>query len=163
MSGGIAPPVCALPDMRASRRRRVAWVMLAFAAQPAALAAGDMALSKVMKAQGRTMQQIAGAIAREDYDQVAQGAAAVMDPPRPAAPLAEKFELMRFLGDDIGRFRALDRETRARAATLAKAARARNGAATIAAFQRLQASCLACHAEFRKPFRDHFNLVEGEP
>lgn len=136
--------------------------MLALSAQPAALAAGDMALSKVMKAQGRTMQQIAGAIAREDYDTVAQGAAAVIDPPRPAAPLAEKLELMRFLGGDIGRFKALDRETKARAANLSKAARARNGEATIAAFQRLQTSCLACHAEFRKSFRDHFNLEEGE-
>lgn len=148
--------------MRAGPRRCVA-VVLALAAQPVALAAGDMALSKVMKAQGRTMQKIAGAIAREDYETVAQGAAAVIDPPRPTAPLAEKFELMRFLGGDIGRFRALDGETRARAATLAKAARARNGEATIEAFQRLQTSCLACHAEFRKPFRDHFNLEEGEP
>lgn len=161
MAAGIDPPACALPDMRISRRR-VAWVMLAFVAQPAALAAGDMALSKVMKAQGRTMQQIAGAISREDYEAVAQGAAAVIDPPRPDAPLGEKLELLRFLGGDLGRFRTLDRETKARAATLSKAARARNGEATIAAFQRLQTSCLACHAEFRKPFRDHFNLKEGE-
>lgn len=163
MSVGIDPAVRTLPDMRVSPRRCVACVMLALAAQPAALAAGDMALSKVMKAQGRTMQKIAGAIAREDYETVAQGAAAVIDPPRPAAPLAEKVELMRFLGGDIGRFRTLDRETRVRAATLAKAARARNGEATIAAFQHLQTSCLACHAEFRKPFRNHFNLKEGEP
>lgn len=162
MSAGSRPPVFTLPEMRAGPHCVVS-VLLALAGQPAVVAAGDMALSKVMKAQGRTMQTIAGAIAREDYGTVAQGAAAVIDPPRPAAPLAEKFELMRFLGGDIGRFRALDGETRARAATLAKAARARNGEATIEAFQRLQTSCLACHAEFRKPFRDHFNLEEGEP
>lgn len=146
--------------MHAAPRRCVAALLLAGAVQPAF---ADMALSQVMQAQGRTMQRIAGAVAREDYEAVAQGAAAVIDPPRPAAPLAEKFEVMRFLGADIGRFRALDGETRAQAAALAKAARARDGEATIEAFRRLQTSCLACHADFREPFRKHFNLEEGEP
>lgn len=149
--------------MPVAPRRCVAAILLACAVQPAALAAADMALSTVMQAQARTMQRIAGAIAREDYEAVAREAAVVIDPPRPAASLGEKFELMRFLGADIGRFRALDGETKERAATLAKAARARDGEATIAAFRRLQTSCLACHAKFREPFRKHFNLEGGEP
>jgi cytochrome c556 len=64
---------------------------------------------------------------------------------------------MGFLGTDIGRFKELDGKTKERAATLAKTAKSQNGEATIAAFQRLQMSCLACHSEFRKPFKDHFN------
>ncbi|ODU01489.1 cytochrome c [Thiobacillus sp. 65-1402] len=143
--------------MRIASRPLLACMMLSLATPPSVRAAGDMVLSKVMETQGRNMRLIAGGIAREDYGEVVMGAMAVIDPSHPPATLAEKFELMRFLGGKIGRFRALDRDTKERAAALVEAARTRDGEATIDAFQRLQTSCLACHAEFRKPFRDHFN------
>lgn len=142
--------------MRIAPRPLLACMMLSLAAPPSVCAAGDTVLSKVMETQGRSMQLIAGAIAREDYGEVAAGAMAVIGPSHPPAALAEKLELMRFLGGKAGRFRGLDRDTKERAAALVKAVRARDGEATIGAFQRLQTSCLACHAEFRKPFRDHF-------
>jgi cytochrome c556 len=130
--------------------------MISAVIQPSALAAEEMVLSQVMKEQGKNMQLIAGGIAREDYEQVVKASLAVIDPPHPSSTLAEKLRLMGFLGSDIGRFKQLDSDAKERAAALAKAARARNGEATITAFQHLQMSCLACHAEFRKPFQNHF-------
>lgn len=144
------------PDMRRIRHRFAAWAMVFLVIPASAPAAEEMVLSKVMKEQGKSMQLIAGGIAREDYEQVAKASLAVIDPPHPPSTLAEKFRLMSFLGTNVGRFKALDGETKERATDLANAARARNGEATIAAFQRLQTSCLACHTEFRKPFQDHF-------
>jgi cytochrome c556 len=144
-------------DMRYAGYRLMAFTMIFIVIQPSVFAAEEMVLEKVMKEQAKNMQRIAGGIAREDYEQVVKASLAVIDPPHPSSTLGEKLKLMGFLGTDIGRFKELDGNTKERAATLAKAARSQNGEATIAAFQRLQMSCLACHSEFRTPFQDYFN------
>jgi hypothetical protein len=132
-------------------------LVIFIATLPAALAAEDMVLQTVMKGHAKNMQLIAGGIAHENHEQVETAARAVIDPPHPSSTLAEKLRLVRFLGSKLGRFKALDEATKQRAAVLASAARSQNGEATIAAFQQLQMSCLACHNEFRKPFQDYFN------
>lgn len=144
-------------DMHYAGYRFMAFTMISIVIQPSVFAAEEMVLGKVMKAQARNMQLIAGAIAHEDYEQVVNASLAVIDPPHPSSTLSEKLKLMSFLGTDIGRFKKLDSNTKERAASLAKTAGTHNGEATIAAFQRLQMSCLACHSEFRKPFQDYFN------
>lgn len=143
--------------MRYAKYRLMAFTMISIAMQPSsALAADEMALEKVMKGHAKNMQLIAGGIAHEDYEQVVKGSLGVADPPRPPSTMGEKLKLMGFLGQNIGRFRKLDGDVKERAAALVRTARAKNGEATIAAFRRLQMSCLACHAEFRKPFQDYF-------
>lgn len=135
----------------------MAFTVISIAIQPSVLASEEMVLQKVMKEHAKNMQLIAGGIAREDYEQVEKAALVVIDPPHPPSTLAEKLKLTGFLGGNIGRFKYLDGDTKEQAAVLAKTARGKNGEATIAAFQRLQISCLACHAEFRKSFQDYFN------
>lgn len=143
--------------MRYAKYRLMAFAMISIVMQPSSvLAADEMALEKVMKGHANNMRLIAGGIAHEDYGQVVKAALGVADPPRPSSTLGEKLKLMGFLGQNIGRFKQLDGDVKERAVVLVKTARAKNGEATIAAFQRLQMSCLACHAEFRKPFQDHF-------
>lgn len=143
--------------MRCAGYRLMAFTMISIVIQPSVLAAEEMVLGKVMKEHEKNMQLIAGGIAREDYEQVVKASLAVIDPPHPSSTLGEKLKLMGFLGSNIGRFKELDGNSKERAAALVKTARGKNGEATIAAFQRLQMSCLACHAEFRKPFHDYFN------
>lgn len=144
--------------MRHAKHRLMAFTIISLVIQPTSvLAADEMALEKVMKGHAKNMQLIAGGIAHEDYEQVVKASLRVADPPRPASTIGEKLKLMGFLGQNIRRFRELDGDVKERAAVLVKTARAKNGEATIVAFQRLQMSCLACHAEFRKPFQDHFN------
>lgn len=143
--------------MRSAGYRIMVSTVISIAIQPSVLATEGMVFQKVMKEQANNMQLIAGGIAHEDYGQVEKAALVVIDPPHPPSTLAEKLKLTGFLGSNIGRFKDLDGDTKERAAVLAKTARGKNGEATIAAFQRLQMSCLACHSEFRKSFQDYFN------
>jgi len=124
---------------------------------PVALAAEETVLQTVMKGHAKNMQMIADGIAHENYEQVEKAARVVIDPPHPPSTLTEKYRLVRFLGGKLDRFRALDEAAKQRAAALASTARSQNGETTIAAFQQLQMSCLACHNEFRKPFKGYFN------
>lgn len=132
-------------------------LLMLFTISPCALASGELALTKVMKQHEKNVQLIAGAISREDYEEVVKTALLVADPVRPPSSMAEKLSLMNFLGSNIARFKVLDSDSKERAIALAKAARTRNGEATIVAFQHMQLSCLTCHTEFRKSFQDHFS------
>jgi len=50
----------------------------------------------------------------------------------------------------------MDGETHDNAMALAGASKSGNGKEVIAAFHKLQSSCLACHQAFRKPFIEQF-------
>ena len=65
--------------------------------------------------------------------------------------------ILGFVGGNTARFKAFDDETHGNAMALALASKSGNGEAAIAAFQKLQSSCLACHQAFRKPFVAHFH------
>jgi len=119
-----------------------------------AQAAEPLALRKVMRDLGSNMQTITDGISRGDWEQVEKTAPLIADHPQP--PLAEKMRIMRFMGGDMGKFKAHDSETHAQAQAVGKAAKAGDGAGVILAFQKLQTSCYDCHREFRKPFVEHF-------
>lgn len=131
----------------------VAASCLIFAA-PGTHAAEPLALQKIMNDLGRNMQLITDGISREDWERVEKIAPLIADHPQP--PLAEKMRIMRFVGTDMGRFKAYDGETHDQAQAVARAAKARDGRSVILAFQKLQTSCYNCHSEFRKPFMAHF-------
>ncbi len=119
-----------------------------------AQAAEPLALRKVMRDLGSNMQTITDGISRGDWEQVEKTAPLIADHPQP--PLAEKLRIMRFMGGDMGKFKAHDSETHAQAQAVGKAAKAGDGAGVILAFAKLQTSCYDCHREFRKPFVEHF-------
>lgn len=119
-----------------------------------AQAAEPLALQKVMRDLGSNMQTITDGISRGDWELVEKTAPLIADHPQP--PLAEKLRIMRFVGSDMGKYKAHDSETHAQAQALGKAAKAGDGAGVILAFQKLQTSCYDCHREFRKPFVNHF-------
>lgn len=113
-----------------------------------------LVLQKVMRDLGSHMQLITDGISRGDWELVEKTAPLIADHPQP--PLAEKMRIMRFMGSDMGKFKAHDSETHAQAQAVGKAAKAGDGAGVILAFQKLQTSCYDCHREFRKPFVNHF-------
>lgn len=119
------------------------------------LAAEPLALQRIMKDMGRNMQVVVDGLSREDYAVVEKAARAIADHPQP--PLGEKIRILSFVGDNTARFKAFDGETHDTAMALAHASKSGNGEAAIATFQKLQASCLACHQAFRKPFVEHFH------
>lgn len=118
------------------------------------LAAEPLALQAIMKELERNMQLAADGIAHEDWDLVARTAPLIADHPQPS--LTEKMRILAFAGANVAKFKAYDRETHDQALAVRNAARARDRQGVLLAFHTLQASCVDCHSEFLKPFREHF-------
>lgn len=138
--------------------RSAPWALLTAlvcSVQPVAgLAAEPLALQGIMKDMGRNMQAIVDGLSREDYAKAERAALAIADHPQP--PVGEKIRVMSFIGGSAPRFKAFDGETHDNAKALARASKSGNGEEAIAAFRKLQSSCLACHQVFRQPFQEHF-------
>ena len=113
-----------------------------------------MALRGVMERLGRDMQAVTGAISKEDWALVAELAPRIAQHEQP--PAAEKVRILGWLGSDAARFRSLDGEVEHAAMALGEAARRGDGPAVIAAFGKIQHSCLACHQSYRKAFVEQF-------
>ena len=97
-----------------------------------------MALRGVMEKLGRDMQAVTGAISREDWALVGGLAPRIAQHEHPA------------------RFRSPVGEVEHAAMALGEAARRGDGPAVIAAFGKIQHSCLACHQSYRKAFVEQF-------
>jgi len=120
----------------------------------AAQAAEPLALQGVMKDLGRHMQTITAAIAYEDWELVARTAPLIAAHPQP--PALEKARIISFMGSNMSKFKAFDMQTHEATHELQHAAQEKDGVQLIAAFQKVQTSCLGCHQAFRKPFVEHF-------
>lgn len=116
--------------------------------------AKPMALRAVMQQLDEDMQAVTSAIAREDWIKVGELAPQIGSHQQP--PLREKTRILAWLGTHAGEFRGFDRQTHKAAQTMAAAAAQNDGEAVIAAFAKVQQSCLACHTNYRKSFQQHF-------
>lgn len=136
----------------------LAMTLVGAAAEPNSEPAGQdkpMALQEVMKALGQTLQAVTGAIAVEDWEQVAGLAPKIAHHDEP--PLSEKVRILAWLGADAGAFRAFDDRVAVAATRMGEAAAQGDGQAVITAFADVQQGCLACHSGFRKHFIEHFH------
>ncbi len=113
-----------------------------------------LVLREIMQDMGKEMEKIAGAVSREQWEQVAESALRIADHPRP--PMSERKKIMALFGNDMARFKGYDTKTHDTARTLADVAAKQEGSAVISTFATLQSSCLKCHQNFRKPFQEHF-------
>lgn len=142
---------------RTSIAKRLLVLAAATLLSPVVAAAGNgepLELRRIMQALGTQMQVVTDAIARENWAQVAAAAPLIAAHAQP--PAEEKARILGFLGKEAGNFRALDEKTHDVAHTLEHAAAHGDGQAVIEAFAKVQASCLACHQKYRKPFVEHF-------
>lgn len=114
----------------------------------------EMALRKIMKDLGTSMQTVTHAISMEDWQQVEKTAPLIADHPQP--PLTEKMRIIAFIGTDMSKFKGYDEKVHVAADSLARAAKAKDGAAVIASFNSVQTACYGCHREFRGQFLRHF-------
>lgn len=119
-----------------------------------AQAVEPLELQKVMKELGKNIQVITDGISHEDWELVAKTAPMIAEHPQP--PLAEKMRIMSFMGADMPKFKAFDGETHEAAHDLLHAAHEKDGQKVIAAFQKVQSTCLNCHQTFRGKFVEHF-------
>lgn len=93
------------------------------------------------------VQQITAALAREDWDEVEKAATLIESPP-------EMEEMCEHMGAGAEGFTEMGLEFHHRAADIVKAARARDGAAALAATSKTLEACTACHAAFRQEIVD---------
>ncbi|MDO8349592.1 MAG: cytochrome c [Gallionella sp.] len=119
-----------------------------------ATAAEPLELQKVMKDLGKNMQIVTDGISREDWLLVEHTSHLIGGHPQP--PVAEKMRIMTFMGANMAKFKEFDGQTHEFAHEMALAAQAKDGLKVISSFQKLQASCLACHQAFRPAFVEHF-------
>lgn len=113
-----------------------------------------LALRGIMQGMDTNMQIITHGIALEDWQLVEKMATEVADHPKP--PMSDRKRIKSFFGTDMFRFKSYDMKTHGSAVALGEVAAKKDGNAVIAEFARLQTTCLACHQEFREPFRRHF-------
>lgn len=113
-----------------------------------------LALRSVMDKLGRDMQAVTGAISKEDWALVATLAPKIASHAEP--PLPEKLRILAWLGGDAGKFRGFDGQAHEAATAMGEAAKRSDGQAVIAAFAKVQQSCLGCHQNFRQAFVEHF-------
>ena len=113
-----------------------------------------LALRRVMDELGRDMQAVMGAISKEDWALVATLAPKIASHAEP--PLPEKLRILAWLGGETGKFRGFDRQAHEAATAMGEAAKRSDGQAVIAAFAKVQQSCLDCHQNFRQAFVEHF-------
>jgi len=114
----------------------------------------ELSLRKIMKDLGTNMQAVTHAISMEDWQLVEKTAPLISDHPQP--PLSEKMRIIAFIGTDMGKFKDYDANVHEAADSLAEAAKAKDGAAMIAAFNSVQTACYGCHKDFRGLFLQHF-------
>jgi cytochrome c556 len=119
-----------------------------------AQATEPLGLQKVMKDLGKHMQTISAAIAYENWALVAETAPLIAAHPQPS--MTEKARIISFMGSNMGKFKDFDMQTHEAAHEMEHAAHEKNGEQVIAAFHKVQTSCLGCHQTFRKPFMEHF-------
>lgn len=113
-----------------------------------------LALRAIMDELNRNMRAVTDAVSLENWEQAAITALRIADHPQP--PMMEKLRILSFAGSDVRKFKNFNSQTRLAATHLEEVAGKADGQAVIAAFAALQSSCLDCHQDLRKPFKEHF-------
>lgn len=118
-------------------------------------AAKPMTLRGVMEKLGQDMQAVTGAISKEDWARVTTLAPKIASHAEPS--LSEKLRILAWLNSDAGKFRGFDGQAHDAATAMGEAAKRNDGQAVIAAFAKVQQSCLGCHQSFRQAYTEHFH------
>lgn len=114
-----------------------------------------MDLRTIMEKLGHDMEAVTRAIFTEDWPLIAELAHEIAHHAEPQ--MAEKVEILTWLGPDAGKFRRFDMQVQEAATEMGEAAKQADGQRVIEAFAKTQQSCLACHQSFRQPFIKRFH------
>ena len=143
-----------------SKRKLIPFVLtLGIVLIPASQAADvpntpPVALQHIMQKLSDNMQLLSSKMYTEDWAAVARIATEVASHEEP--PMAEKKQILQWLGDKAPQFRNYDLEVKAGAEDLAAAAKKEDIDGVMKALHRVQGNCLACHQSFRNDFIQHF-------
>ncbi|SCZ49980.1 cytochrome c [Thiohalomonas denitrificans] len=109
-------------------------------------------LKNIMAQLGRDMHQVSDGIMQDDLEQVAQGAQAVADHPRPS--LGQRWRILQGMGNELEGFRQADARVHDQAVELGEVARAGDREGVVKHYFELVEACIACHDQYRQPVRE---------
>ena len=117
-------------------------------ALPVTAVTGEATLKEIMQELRRNFLEVSDGFLLEDFDRVADGALAIAEHPR--IPEEQIERVANELGPEMPVFKNFDVQVHELSLEIYKAAKDRDRAAAIAAYQGMVAACFDCHAAYRE-------------
>ncbi len=130
------------------KNRLLLLVGFAAVALPVTALTGETTLKEIMQELRRNFLEVSDGFLLDDFDRVADGALAIAEHPR--NPPQQIQRVANELGPEMPVFKNFDVQVHELSLEIYKAAKDRDRAAAIAAYQGMVAACFDCHAAYRE-------------
>jgi hypothetical protein len=130
------------------KNRLLLLVGFAAVALPVTALTGETTLKEIMQELRRNFLEVSDGFLLDDFDRVADGALAIAEHPR--IPPQQIQRVANELGPEMPVFKNFDVQVHELSLEIYKAAKDRDRAAAIAAYQGMVAACFDCHAAYRE-------------
>ncbi len=138
------------------------WVLVATVAvvslPAAALSGDDETLRGIMQALRQNFLDVSDGFLLDDFDKVADSSLAIAEHPR--IPEEQAQRVADELGPEMPVFRNFDVQVHELSLELYKAAQEGDRVAALAAYQRMFAACIGCHAAYRERVAAVLSVVD---
>ena len=130
------------------KKRLLLITALAVAALPGTAVTSDTTLKTIMQEMRLNFVDISDGFLLDDFDKIAEGALAIAEHPR--IPPEQVQRVADELGAEMPVFKNFDVQVHELSLEIYKAAKDRDRAAAVTAYQGMVAACFACHAAYRE-------------
>ena len=130
------------------KNRLILITALAVVALPGTAVTSDTTLKTIMQEMRLNFLDISDGFLLDDFDKIAEGALAIAEHPR--IPPEQVQRVADELGAEMPVFKNFDVQVHELSLEIYKAAKDRDRAAAVTAYQGMVAACFACHAAYRE-------------
>ena len=130
------------------KNRLILITALAVVALPGTAVTSDTTLKTIMQEMRLNFLDISDGFLLDDFEQIADGALAIAEHPR--IPPEQVQRVADELGAEMPVFKNFDVQVHELSLEIYKAAKDRDRAAAVTAYQGMVAACFACHAAYRE-------------
>ena len=130
------------------KKRLLLITALAIVALPGTAVTSDTTLKTIMQEMRLNFLNISDGFLLDDFDKIAEGALAIAEHPR--IPPEQVQRVADELGAEMPVFKNFDVQVHELSLEIYKAAKERDRAAAVTAYQGMVAACFACHAAYRE-------------
>ena len=129
-------------------KRLILITALAVVALPGTAVTSDTTLKSIMQEMRLNFLDISDGFLLDDFEKIAEGALAIAEHPR--IPPDQVQQVADELGAEMPVFKNFDVQVHELSLEIYKAAKDRDRAAAVTAYQGMVAACFACHAAYRE-------------
>ena len=130
------------------KKRLLLATALAVVALPGTAVTSDTTLKTIMQEMRLNFLDISDGFLLDDFEKIAEGALAIAEHPR--IPPEQVQRVAGELGAEMPVFKNFDVQVHELSLEIYKAAKERDRAAAVTAYQGMVAACFACHAAYRE-------------